>query len=179
MLQIEKYHLKDLEEKELEVVLKWRNSEHIRKYMYSDHIISTKDHFKWYKSLNKDDSKFVKLLVCEGKPIGVVNFTDIDKRNSICYWGFYIGEKNSPPRSGTIMGLLALEYIFEKVAIRKLCAEVLGFNSTSINYHKKLGFVEEGCFGKHVFKNGEYMDVFLFALFKDKWLEIKQKLIEG
>lgn len=179
MLPIDKYHLKDLEENELDVVLKWRNSDHIRKYMYSDHIISFKDHQKWFKTLIKDNSNLAKILVYEKNPIGFVNFTNIDKRNNNCYWGFYIGERNCPRGSGTVMGLLSLEYIFEKISIRKLCAEVLDFNTVSINYHKKFGFVEEGRFIKHVIKNGKYIDVISMALFQDRWKERKQKIIEG
>ena len=147
--------------------------------MYSDHIISIEDHLTWFQNMKKDNRNNVKLFVYEDRPIGVVNFTNIDQKNCTCYWGFYIGEKNSPPRSGTVLGLLALEYIFEEHFIRKLYAEVLDCNKISINYHKKFGFVEEGRFVEHVLKNNQYMDVISLALFKDKWLDIKQKLIEG
>ncbi|MET3698888.1 UDP-4-amino-4,6-dideoxy-N-acetyl-beta-L-altrosamine N-acetyltransferase [Bacillus oleivorans] len=179
MNSIEKYQLQDIEEGQLEVVLKWRNSEHIRKYMYSDDYITFEDHVNWFKNIKKDTSKIAKLLMYDGNPIGFVQFTNIDERNSKCYWGFYIGEKNAPPGSGTALGLLALHYIFEEFPIRKLCAEVLDFNTVSLNYHKKFGFIEEGRFIKHVFKNDRYVDVISMALFKDKWSERKQILTEG
>ncbi|WP_243354228.1 UDP-4-amino-4,6-dideoxy-N-acetyl-beta-L-altrosamine N-acetyltransferase [Bacillus litorisediminis] len=179
MIPIEKYTLKNLEEEELELVLKWRNSEHIRKYMYSDEIISFEDHINWFRNLINDSSKIAKVLLYDGRPVGYVHFTNIDNRNGKCYWGFYIGESNAPRGSGTALGLLALDYIFEEVSIRKLCAEVLAFNTISIHYHKKFGFVEEGRFTQHVLKCRQYIDVISMALFKDQWLEKKQELTEG
>ncbi len=176
MLELDKFNLIDVEEENLEILLKWRNSDHIRASMYSDHIISTAEHQRWFKKVKNDESTIAKLFVYEEKPIGFVNFTKIDRKNNTCYWGFYIGEKHRPPHSGTVMGLLALEFIFEKYGIRKVCAEVLDFNTTSINYHKKLGFQEEGRLVKHILKNNCYIDIIAMALFSEHWLDHKEKL---
>ena len=89
--------------------------------------------------------------------------------NLTCDWGFYIGEQTAPKGLGTVLGYKALEYIFEQLKMRKVCAEVLDYNEASIHFHKKLGFIEEGRLQEHVFKDGAYHDVILMGMFAENW----------
>lgn len=170
--------LRQLVEDDLETILKWRNSEHIRANMFSDHIITIEEHLSWYKNLLVYE-QFNKYMIYEysGIPTGLVYITQIDKFNNKCYWGFYIGEKDAPKGSGLAMGYLALEYIFEVLKIRKLCSKILAFNKASINYHKKLGFSMEGHLIEHVLKKGVYEDVIIMTLFQREWFNINESLV--
>lgn len=172
----EDYNLRAVEEADLGKVLVWRNSDRIRGNMYTDWIITMDEHRAWFKRLKQDLNTICMIFEYQGKPIGVVNVTHIDKSNNRCHWGFYLGETDVPRRSGMAMGYFALEYIFEVLGICKLCGEALSFNSQSIEYHKKLGFVEEGRFIKHVLKNGDYVDVISMAIFKEDWMNHKSNL---
>jgi UDP-4-amino-4,6-dideoxy-N-acetyl-beta-L-altrosamine N-acetyltransferase len=176
MFELKHYLLRDIEESDLELVLQWRNSEQIRTKMFSDHIISFEEHQVWYKKLKQSHDNICRIFLYRGCPIGVVNISQIDKKNNKCYWGFFLGEQGVPYGSGTVMGYLALEYIFEILGVRKLCAEVFSFNFTSLNFHKKLGFCEEGLLIKHVLNNGEFKDVICLALFSNDWNENKRML---
>jgi UDP-4-amino-4,6-dideoxy-N-acetyl-beta-L-altrosamine N-acetyltransferase len=177
MLKRQNCRLRTIQEDDLPFVLYWRNSERIRKNMYSDHMISMDQHREWFRRIMIDKSTVCKIFEYEGQPLGVVNFTDFDNKNDRCSWGIYIGESNAPKKSGMAMGYLALQYIFETLNIRKLCAEVFAFNNKSTNYHRKLGFSEEGRFLKHVYKDGVYHDIITFAHFQNRWIEIKDELL--
>lgn len=107
--------------------------------------------------------------------IGSVNIKT-DKRNNKCFWGFYLGEVDVPRGSGAVMEFFALEHIFEGLNMRKVCCEVFSFNRTVIKLHKKFGFVEEGCFVKHISKSGKYEDVVPMAMFAEDWIKVKPKL---
>ncbi|MFG6150047.1 UDP-2,4-diacetamido-2,4,6-trideoxy-beta-L-altropyranose hydrolase [Halobacillus sp. B23F22_1] len=179
VFDLRNFELKDLEERELETVLKWRNSDVVRSAMYTDHKITLEEHRKWFEGVKRDASTIIKLLYYKKAPIGLVNFSKIDRSNSKCFWGFYIGEESAPKGSGTVLGLLALEFIFEHEGMHKVCAEVLVSNQRSMQFHKKLGFREEGRFIKHTLKNGQYMDVIPMAHFKDIWPEAKKTLIHS
>jgi UDP-4-amino-4,6-dideoxy-N-acetyl-beta-L-altrosamine N-acetyltransferase len=137
--------------------------------MFTDSIITMSEHAAWFNRVQ--DSARSKHLIYEyrGNAAGVVNVADIDKVNLKCYWGFYIGEDSLPKGHGLAMGCLALRYIFYELGIRKLCSEAFAFNQASINYHKKLGFLEEGIFKKHIYKNEKYEDVVCLAAFKETW----------
>jgi len=173
---LEKCRLRPLEEADLEKVLEWRNSDRIRTAMFTDRIITMDEHRAWFERLNKEKNAICKIFELQGRPVGVVNIVQIDRHNHKCSWGFYLGEVDVPRGTGTVMGYLALEYIFETLDIHKLCAEVLAFNTLSIKLHKKLGFVEEGRFKKHVLKNGSYEDVIAMALFYEDWVKLKNRL---
>lgn len=168
--------LRPMAEKDIKKVLEWRNSERVRANMFSDHLITMDEHLAWFERARNQQPSLFMLFEYGGNPQGVISVSDVDNRNSKCQWGFYIGEANAPRGIGTIMGYLGLEYIFEKMNMRKLIGEVIAFNQGSINYHDKLGFVKEGHFVKHVLKNGNYEDVSSFALFKDDWMKSKSRL---
>lgn len=167
MAHINDYTLEDLGQKELKLVLEWRNAAHIRPFMNHDDCIPLEDHYRWFESVEKDAGKLVKLCFYKEYPIGLVNFSQIDPRNKTCEWGLYIGDKACPRGSGKIMGILALDLIFRHM--RKVTAQILDFNSRSLSYHQKLGFTEEGRLVKQILKNNKYADVVLMSIFKEQW----------
>ena len=172
----EEFNLRPMEERDLETVFSWRNSERVRSYMYTDHIITQPEHRAWFDRTRQTEFPATLIFEYRGVPIGLKSFSQIDRHNNRCHWGFYLGESELPRGCGTVMGFLALEYIFERHNFRKLCAEAFAFNDGSIKYHTRLGFVQEGCFLQHVLKNGRYEDIISFAIFKDNWLTGKSAL---
>lgn len=172
------HRLRDLEEQDLQLVLNWRNSDRLRKVSNSDHIISFEEHQAWFER-TKDSANSKGLIFENGKgPLGVVNIMEIDAKNSRCRWGFYLGEEPASRGLGGLMGFLALEYIFEQLQLQKVCAEVLALNVRGVDFHKKMGFVEEGRLVRHIFRDGHWWDVFLMAHFKDVWDKKKKTLEE-
>jgi UDP-4-amino-4,6-dideoxy-N-acetyl-beta-L-altrosamine N-acetyltransferase len=161
---------------DLEVVLAWRNSERIRQVMYTDHVITRDEHYAWFERVTRDNVSMHFVFECEDRPLGVVNVVDIDRRNLRCVWGFYIGEENAPRGSGTAMGYLALDHLFEKEGFHRIMGEALADNEASIKYHRRLGFVEEGRLVDHVVKNGRFTDVVSFALIDRVWRATRDDL---
>lgn len=168
--------LRPMSFKDMELVLAWRNKQHIRYNMYTDHLISPDEHKKWFQSIFTRSDVEYHIFEYQKKPLGVANVTEIDHRNSKCYWGFYLGENDGPKGVGAVMELFTLTYIFEEIGIRKICCEVFSFNMATIKLHKKFGFHEEGCLHKHILKNGKYEDVVILALFKEDWPVVKNKM---
>lgn len=166
---LEKAELKRITKADLETILNWRNKDSIRKMMYTSRLISPDEHVKWFQQLQNNSSSRSLLFYYENRPYGVVNINRINPDNLTCDWGFYIGEQTAPKGLGTILGYKALEYIFEKLQIRKVSAEVLDYNEASIRFHRKLGFIEEGCLHEHVSKDGVYHDVILMGMFTRNW----------
>ena len=170
------YSIRPIKLSDSETLLQWRNKESVRKFMYTDHIITAEEHNVWLNAVLMGNVGEFKVFEFEGKPIGIINVVDIDKKNSRCYWGFYVGVDNPPLGVGGAMEFFALEYIFEELMIRKLYCEVFSFNETVLKLHKKFGFKEEGCFKEHVLKNEKLEDVVSLAAFSSDWLNVKKKL---
>jgi UDP-4-amino-4,6-dideoxy-N-acetyl-beta-L-altrosamine N-acetyltransferase len=178
MNKFEDYVLSDVSKEHKNMILNWRNAEHVRKNMFNEHVITKEDHDRWFENLEMDKKIIGKILLYKGAPIGFVNFTDLDYKNNKGYWGFYIGERKTPKGSGKVMALLALDYIFEEYKLKKLCSQILEFNEISIRYHLKIGFSEEGRLKQHIFKNNNYYDVIEMALFRKDWAHIRKKLLK-
>ncbi|GEN45509.1 UDP-4-amino-4,6-dideoxy-N-acetyl-beta-L-altrosamine N-acetyltransferase [Alkalibacillus haloalkaliphilus] len=177
-INLSSFYLRDLNESHLDQVLTWRNQPHIHSVMYTDRLITKNEHEQWYQNVLVNDRIIAKLLFQEEKPLGIVQFTQIHDSFKRCHWGFYVGETDAPKGTGTVLGLLALDYIFKEQQMRKVCAEVIEENVRSLYFHKKLGFIEEGQFKEHIMKNGVPMDVTPMALFDDHWQEVRLKLLE-
>lgn len=177
MQPFEDYQLRSMKETDLKIVLQWRNSERVRMNMYSDELISWENHLAWFSRIENNPSHLYFIFEFKQNPIGVINFTDIDRKHHKSNWGFYLGETDVPRGSGTAMGILGMIEAFEHLKIRKLCAEVLAFNEKSLRFHRRLGFTQEGLLSQHVWKNSKYEDILLFACFYDQWLMLKEKLL--
>ncbi|GAA0319205.1 GNAT family protein [Bacillus carboniphilus] len=169
MSLFQKAKLMDIKETDLQLILDWRNQESIRKVMYNSDIILLDEHIRWFESLRKSEKAISKIFYYENIPFGVININQIDKTNKKCEWGFYIGNKNAPRGMGTVLGFISLNYIFDDLSMRKVNAEVLSMNEKSISLHRKLGFTQEGLLRKHIIKDKNYIDIYLFGLLQEEW----------
>ncbi|MFP5113730.1 UDP-4-amino-4,6-dideoxy-N-acetyl-beta-L-altrosamine N-acetyltransferase [Bacillaceae bacterium C204] len=170
------YFLRELTEKDKDILFQWRNRESIRINMYNDQLIPYEQHCKWFANVLQNHADLYRLFIHQNMPLGLISFHNINQQNQTCSWGFYIGEKNAPKGAGTIMGCLALDYAFYHLKIRKVIGEVLSFNKRSERFHQKLGFIQEGFFKKEICRNGQFIDVIRLALFGEDWQLQKQQL---
>lgn len=171
--------LREIQKKDLNLIWQWRNQESIRKCMYNTQLISWEQHLQWYEQLKKNENKESKIFYCNHIPYGVVNIKKIHLMDSICEWGFYIGDLEAPKGMGTRLGYTALSYLFEEKNCRKICAKVLMSNFKSIQYHLSLGFSQEGVLREQLWReNGECEDIIVFGYLKREWEENKARLLK-
>lgn len=172
----EECKLRDITDKDLSLILRWRNSEHVRKFMFNDKLIEPEQHFNWFNSTLSNRRVCYKMFEFRGIPSGLVYFTDIDENLGTCQWGFYLGEEGLPKGTGLKMGVIALDYAFGQFNLNKIFGEVISFNKVSRQFHKKLGFSEAGCRLEQIFRNENYYEVYIFEITKNDWYSIREKL---
>jgi len=177
MASRESYDLRLMTDEDVGLVLEWRNKAKIRAAMYTDHVISAEEHAAWWASASVHPSKRILIFAADGRPIGHVNFVQIDG-NGTAYWGFYMGEDEVPLNAGIAMEFVALEYAFGELGLRKLLCEVLESNAPITRLHERFGFKREGVFERQVLKNGEYEDVISLALFAEDWAERREAMAQ-
>lgn len=144
--------------------------------MINVQLISEYDHLSWFNYILQSSKNEVWIFEYKGVPMGQFSLKDINERDRTAKLGFYIGEEHAPPGLGSAMLYLGFQITFERFNIRKLCSEILSTNKISLHLHKKFGFQEEGCLKQQIFRNGEYIDLVLMALFKSDWLANKERL---
>ena len=158
-----------MEEEDLGFVLNWRNHPLIRQSMFHQEEIPLHTHKAWFDRESKEDSScWLIYLNEEGQPSGVINCTNIDKRNRHAFWGFY-ASPDAAPGTGTLMCTEGLNYFFTHYELNKINAEVIGTNKRSHYFHAKMGFTVEGEFSEHHKGDVGYQTVTRYALFYKDW----------
>ncbi|PWW08344.1 hypothetical protein DFQ01_10165 [Paenibacillus cellulosilyticus] len=173
------YRMRPLSEHDLKMVLDWRNAEHVRSKMFTDTIITWEEHEAWFKRIAKLDHPAHFIFEYKGRPIGYINYVDLNARDATGSSGLYLGEQdNLPVEAGLALEYFTIEYAFEKVGLRKLWGYVLAFNKRVIKLHGMFGYTKEGLLKEHVFKNGKYEDLVIMSLFYEDWKLKRDRLRE-
>ena len=169
--------LRPIKDKELELMLSWRNEPDVRNNMYTTHEISLTEHREWWKRMNDSSTSCYFIYESQGKPLGIVGFTDIDEANQNSSWAFYASSK-APKGTGSRMEFLALNYAFYELNVHKLCCEVLAFNTPVIKLHEKFGFKVEGILREQYQRKGKFIDVYRLGMLSNEWKAARGKMEE-
>ena len=164
--------LRPIKDSELELMLSWRNAPVVRENMYTSHEISLTEHMAWWARIRESESQQYFMYEFQGKPLGIVGFTDIDRSNRNSSWAFYASPE-APKGNGSRMEILALYYAFNKLMLHKLCCEVLAFNTPVVKMHEKFGFKVEGVLRDQYHRDGQYIDVYRLGLLSTEWSEVR------
>lgn len=159
-----------LKEEHLEMVLNWRTREDITRYMITDVEYDLDKQRKWFDKINKNPSESYWIIKYHAKPIGLISLNDIDLKNRHTRWGYYIGEEKYR-MYGAIIPYYLYSYVFEKLNLNKIIAEVLEGNDRVIKLNLLHGYRKVGIFKNHIFKNGKFHDLILLELTKKDWLK--------
>jgi len=113
-----------------------------------------------------------------GELAGLAVLASPDFRNRFAY--FSVAASPQYMESGLLIdaGVLLIEYAFRTWDFRKLYAEVSGFNLPQFRSALGRYLEEEGRLLKHEFFNGEYWDVHLLALYRDRWFDEARRLLK-
>jgi UDP-4-amino-4,6-dideoxy-N-acetyl-beta-L-altrosamine N-acetyltransferase len=151
-------------------VLDWRNREHVRANMYTDHRIEPWEHQTWYRDAIGDPAREILIISSEGADIGTVIISEIDRHTRSCSWAFYIGAAELTGRGiGSAVERMTLAHVFGTLKLDTLRCEVLEFNLPVIGLHRKFGFRETGRTENRVTRNGQPAAAICLELDRDTW----------
>ncbi len=164
--------LRDLTPEDSDLLLTWRNSEAVRSYMYTDHLISAEEHARWIAGIPGDDRRRYWIIEADGKPVGLANLYDIDRRHGRCAWAYYLADPSVRGLGlGSFVEFWMIEHVFGPEGLTKLWCEVLAGNEAVWKLHEKHGFVQEARFRRHIVKDGAGVDVLGLGLLAEDWTE--------
>ena len=162
--------LQSVSPKDAGLLATWRFSEENYDFFYEFVPTTKEQNEKWIESvLNKKNE--INLIAYEkenDRPVGMISLIDIDQRNQKCEIGrVLIGNAEDRKKGyGKHLISLALEYAFLHLNMRKVYLEVFADNASAIRFYEKNGFVQDGRFAEHIYKNGKFKDVVHMSLFK-------------
>ena len=149
-----------LEEKML--ILKWRNNLSVRKWCYSEHTISKKEHMQFIESLKKDNKNFYWLVKFDNDYLGVISLNRINFFHKHAYLGIYSNPKLKG--AGKLLMQALKELAFRIAKLHTLKLEVIETNKHAIEFYKRQGFKEEGRLKEFVYKNKKWRDVIVMGI---------------
>jgi UDP-4-amino-4,6-dideoxy-N-acetyl-beta-L-altrosamine N-acetyltransferase len=152
---------------DLPIVLSWRNHEDVRRFMFTQHVISMDEHISWFARASVDPNRHLLIYQMGDKPLGFINIHEI-AAGGIAEWGFYAAP-DAPRGTGSALGRSVLQHAFQALNLHKLCGHAIEFNERSIRFHLSLGFLKEGVLQKQHFDGESYHDVWCFGLLAETW----------
>ncbi len=162
----------ELNDELIELIRRWRNSDHVRKNMLTKRYITREEHKKFIETLKKErDKRRMWMFFYAGEPAGIVTIFDIDYLERRANWGVYIGEKKFLSRGlGKRAILFLLERAFGEYPVDLLHTKVLKANQPAIRLYERLGFERiEDLRHRH---NQEETITYVFP--REKWVRLFQ-----
>lgn len=155
-------------------LLRWRNRPEISRFMLTDHTISIEEHAAWFAAALLSEQAHHWIVLHGGEEVGLVSVSEIDRRQGTCSWGFYIVERARGRGVGAFAAYSALNIVFGELGLRKLSAEVLASNSTSLALHERFGFTREGVLRAHIIKSDQAIDVLRMGILSQEWAAVRE-----
>ncbi|HJZ46090.1 MAG TPA: GNAT family protein [Roseiflexaceae bacterium] len=125
---------------------------------------------QWFDKHVLDEDKAWFVIEVDGTLIGDLNLHHRDRRSRVSAFGIaiydpaYLGQGYGREAIG-----LLLDWAFRIQNYERIWLDTWANNQRALRCYKSLGFVEEGRQRRHLFVNGEYIDVVLMGLLRDEW----------
>ena len=170
------YRLRPLMADDLRLVLRWRNSDRVRKNMITQHKISVAEHLAWFERIRRDDSQKYYVFEFRKRPCGLISIKNMDKKRMAGSWGFYIGVKQRPRETGVVMGTMALDRFFKSLRLKRVYGQVLYSNATSHRFHERLGFRKMDYKGP-MRETTRAMRTSMYGLKVNEWAHVRREIM--
>ena len=123
-----------------------------------------KRNLKLNRQRNPAEINFV--IEIEGEVAGSVGLTKIDRKNRNAELGYWLGKEYRNQGVMTKAVNETLKFGFSKLKLKRIDGYVFSFNKPSQKVMEKVGLKKEGFLRSAIYKDGKYLDLFLFAKIK-------------
>lgn len=162
--------LRSITEADTENVLRWRNSDKVRRYFNYQEPVTENEHASWleHEVQNGHVHQFIVHSNDLGKDIGSVYLKNISETSRKAEYGVFFGEPEAIGKGyGTIVAKAMIDYAFNNLQLHKLYLQVHATNLRAIKCYEKAGFFTEAVLKDHVFVNGSYCDIVIMSILND------------
>lgn len=173
LLENEHIRLRAVEPEDLDLLYRWENNPlywyagetraPYSKYALKQHILdSAKDIY---------ENKQLRLIIHSkqlAQAVGTLDLFGLDVFNSRIEVGLLIEDTFQQNGFASIALSLAREYVFNYLKINQMYAHVAGNNEASIKLFESRNFKRNGVLKDWIRNNREYVDVFVYQLFREK-----------
>lgn len=136
--------LRLIEERDLKMILDWRNRDETRVWFKTSGILSFENHQSWFnRYLDKEDDFFF-LVEADGKPVGQCALYDIDRDEGSAEIGRFIVAPGAEGKGYITRCCNELtQFGVEKLRLPNLFVDVLENNERALKLYSRCGYEEE------------------------------------
>ena len=160
-------YLRLMNPRDTDFIVKWRNSDAVRKRFIYQELFTRQSHEEWTETM-VNTGKVVQMIICkkdDDTPVGSVYIRDIDNVHHKGEYGIFIGEETARGKGiGTRAARLMIEYAFMELHLHRLYLRVFADNTQAIASYEKAGFIREALLRDDVYIDNNYKDVVLMAV---------------
>lgn len=156
--------LRPICEDDTDNIIRWRNSDHVRKYFIYQRLFDKDTHTAWLKEKVEADQveQFIVVEKATGRDIGSVYLRNFDWDEKKAELGIFLGEIDCQGRGiGSEAIRLLTDYAFSELGIEKLMARILAENSKSRGAFDNAGYLMEAYLKDYAEINSERKDLIL------------------
>lgn len=166
------FKLRELEKNDISVINKWRNNPDIISSLGAPFRYINQDvDEKWFDNymINRGNSVRCAVLFNDNL-VGLVSLTSIDTLNRSAEFHIMIGDISSQNKgAGSFATNEMLNHAFNNLNLHRISLSVLEDNTRAQHVYEKVGFKKEGVLRKVFFKNGIYVNAFIYSILKNEY----------
>jgi UDP-4-amino-4,6-dideoxy-N-acetyl-beta-L-altrosamine N-acetyltransferase len=166
--------LRLVEEKDLPMLVLWRNSPSIWNYFFNKFPLSIAKQKEWFSELIEDDNRklFIIITRTKNEPIGTIGLDNIDFANQCLEFGNMLIGKTEFVGKGYAKKAtsLLLSYCFNRLNMNRVYLKVYSDNETAVKLYQNCGFKVEGTLRQAHFDSGIFKDVLVMSILRKEFI---------
>jgi RimJ/RimL family protein N-acetyltransferase len=169
-------------EADLPKIVQWINDPEVRRFIANNFPQTAEEEKEWLKNLGEKKPNDIVLVIetAEGRPIGLMGLHKIHWIDRTATTGALLGEKDCWGQGyGSDAKMALLKYAFDTLNLRKIRSYVIAFNERSRAYSLKCGYKEEGRLRDDYYRDGQYWDCVMLAIFREEFEAVWERYQKG
>ena len=167
--------LRPITEDDLEMIMNWRMSESVTKFMNTNPKLTLEGQKKWFASVKDSDETRNWIIQVDGTPVGLMNLAETDWKNKTTSWGYYIGEeKYRSLRLAISLEMSLYDYCFDILGLELVHNKVFKLNEGVWKLHIACGCKIDKEVSGEVEKEGVLYDMMHLSIRREEWMKLRE-----
>jgi RimJ/RimL family protein N-acetyltransferase len=151
------------------MILDWRTRPEITRFMVTDIEKDLDKQRRWLESVTARTDYEHFLILREGRPIGYLSFSEIDRVSRHCVPGIYMVLEPHERHLSAHTNSFIMDYCFYRLDMNKVRFQIMAGNDHYVKAKHLTRVREVGILRDHVFKYGRFHDMHLFEQTRAEW----------
>jgi RimJ/RimL family protein N-acetyltransferase len=162
------FTFREIVSQDADMILRWRMSNRVTKFMNTDVIYDLDAQNKWLSSCYSKEHYYHWIILNDDVPVGLINLADYSSTDKISSWGFYIGAEGLDAY-GAFIPPYFYNFLFNTLRVNRINVEVFYSNINVIGLHLLHGYKFTPDNDRVIAKNGKDILLVAMRLEKSNW----------